>query len=190
MHTPAWLPGEFSPIPGTHYHSVIVILLHPISRGSVHIASADPFAHPAIDPNYLSNPVELDLMVHAVKFAQKIMMTGALKRSHGKFTQPSPDVTSYDDLKEWVTKYGTHLIYSLGMLPRADGGVVDSNLVVYGTKNLRVVDACILPIQISCHTQRYAEQAIKLRQACRVGGSVQAANQNFTLYKSIPNACK
>ncbi|KAF8876241.1 hypothetical protein BD779DRAFT_1560887, partial [Infundibulicybe gibba] len=37
------------------------------------------------------------------------------------------------------------------MLPRADGGVVDSNLVVYGTKNLRVVDASVIPMHLSCH---------------------------------------
>lgn len=37
------------------------------------------------------------------------------------------------------------------MLPRELGGVVDSNLVVYGTENVRVVDASILPTQISGH---------------------------------------
>ncbi|KAF8876172.1 hypothetical protein BD779DRAFT_1677921 [Infundibulicybe gibba] len=83
IHIPAWLPigqpGELSPNPGTHYHSVITILPHPISRGSVHIASADPFTHPAIDPNYLSDPVDLEMMIHAVRFAQKIMMTGPLR---------------------------------------------------------------------------------------------------------------
>ncbi|GKT74228.1 choline dehydrogenase [Colletotrichum tofieldiae] len=39
------------------------------------------------------------------------------------------------------------------MLPKADGGVVDSSLKVYGTTNLRVVDASIMPILISAHIQ-------------------------------------
>jgi choline dehydrogenase-like flavoprotein len=39
------------------------------------------------------------------------------------------------------------------MLPKADGGVVDSKLVVYGTENLRVVDASIMPLLISAHIQ-------------------------------------
>lgn len=31
------------------------------------------------------------------------------------------------------------------MFPREDGGVVDSRLKVYGTANLRIIDASILP---------------------------------------------
>lgn len=39
------------------------------------------------------------------------------------------------------------------MLPRDKGGVVNSKLKVYGTKNLRVVDLSILPVHISGHPQ-------------------------------------
>jgi choline dehydrogenase-like flavoprotein len=39
------------------------------------------------------------------------------------------------------------------MLPRESGGVVDSRLRVYGTSNVRVVDASIFPLQISAHIQ-------------------------------------
>lgn len=37
------------------------------------------------------------------------------------------------------------------MMSRELGGVVDSKLKVYGTSNVRVVDASVLPIQISGH---------------------------------------
>lgn len=37
------------------------------------------------------------------------------------------------------------------MMPRELGGVVDSNLIVYGTSNVRVVDASVVPFQICGH---------------------------------------
>ena len=49
-------PGFFrgsplKPEPGARYSSMVSSLMHPLSRGSVHIASADPTAPPAIDPS-------------------------------------------------------------------------------------------------------------------------------------------
>ncbi|KAG6852094.1 hypothetical protein C0991_003216 [Blastosporella zonata] len=38
------------------------------------------------------------------------------------------------------------------MAPREIGGVVDNKMIVYGTKNLRVVDAGSMPINIAAHT--------------------------------------
>ena len=39
------------------------------------------------------------------------------------------------------------------MLPRDKGGVVDPTLKVYGTKNVRVVDLSILPLEVAANTQ-------------------------------------
>lgn len=39
------------------------------------------------------------------------------------------------------------------MLPREKGGVVDPQLRVYGTKNVRVVDLSIVPLHFASHSQ-------------------------------------
>jgi len=45
----------------------------------------------------------------------------------------------------------SHPLGTAAMMPRELGGVVDSALRVYGTGNVRVVDASVLPFQISGH---------------------------------------
>lgn len=44
-----------------------------------------------------------------------------------------------------------HPVGTASMLPRSRGGVVSPELRVYGTKNVRVVDASVLPFQICGH---------------------------------------
>ena len=46
-----------------------------------------------------------------------------------------------------------HIVGTAAMAPREMGGVVDGSLKVYGTTNLRVIDASIIPIEMACHTQ-------------------------------------
>ncbi|KAI0942663.1 hypothetical protein AcW1_003229 [Taiwanofungus camphoratus] len=61
-----------------------------------------------------------------------------------------------DDLLEYIrsgSAGGDHPIGTAAMAPLEYGGVVDSTLKVYGTSNLRVVDASIFPLHIAAHTQ-------------------------------------
>lgn len=46
-----------------------------------------------------------------------------------------------------------HSTGSTSMLPLEHGGVVDPHLHVYGTKNLRIVDAGIIPLVPAAHLQ-------------------------------------
>ena len=63
--------------PGKRYTSLFCTLTRPLSRGTVHITSADPLAPPAIDPNYFVNDADLTLVVLAVQFALRISHTTA-----------------------------------------------------------------------------------------------------------------
>ncbi|KAG6827723.1 hypothetical protein H0H93_015398 [Arthromyces matolae] len=82
---------------------------------------------------------------------------------------PAAGVTSIDDLSEFIKasfSYTNHIQGTALLAPREVGGVVDSNLKVYGTQNVYVVDASVLPVQPAAHTQAtvyaLAERAAEL----------------------------
>ncbi|KAF7965419.1 hypothetical protein HWV62_43664, partial [Athelia sp. TMB] len=66
------------PKPGASYLTYFIALLHPFSRGSVHIASSDPLSNPVIDPAFLDNPIDLALFVDALKWVRKLIRTAKL----------------------------------------------------------------------------------------------------------------
>jgi choline dehydrogenase-like flavoprotein len=80
-----------TPKPGSHYHSVLVALTHPISRGSVHISSPNHLDKPRVDPNYLSNNIDRDLLLHALKFTRKLHDAEPLNELTKSYVGPAWD---------------------------------------------------------------------------------------------------
>ncbi|CAI6336114.1 unnamed protein product [Periconia digitata] len=126
---------------------------HPFSRGWTHISSTDVDATPNIDPNYFSHPIDLELMARHVQTMETLRNTPEL----AKYFKPDgkrnhPDAFNIKDL-EGAKKYlldtaltTYHGCGSAPMLPRDKGGVVDQELKVYGTNNLRIADASLFPL--------------------------------------------
>ncbi|KAI8195504.1 hypothetical protein K4K49_008053 [Colletotrichum sp. SAR 10_70] len=117
--------------------SVVNILMHPLSRGTVSITSSDPFAPPVIDPRKLLATTPIQAL-------------GATETLPGTATESDADILSFI---KGVTSTEYHYVGTCAMLPKALGGVVDAELKVYGVDGLRVVDASIMPLLPSAHTQ-------------------------------------
>ena len=160
VSTPAsYLSSNPETAPG-NYFSISVVLEHPFSSGTVHISSADPTEKPTVDPNYLADGRDLTLISAAVLAAQKIATLPPLSKllkNGGKVLQPGyPSRITAQNVKDFVkSTFGSeyHPMGTCAMLPRKVGGVVDPRFLVYGTKNLRVVDASIFPTQIRGNLQ-------------------------------------
>ena len=96
--------------------------------------------------------------VAIAKFVRRLYGTAPLSAAVAGEVAPGlgsvPADATDAEWSEWLKgSYApnNHPVSTASMLPREDGGVVDSELMVYGTTNLRVVDASVLPTQLSGH---------------------------------------
>ncbi|PTB70529.1 GMC oxidoreductase [Trichoderma citrinoviride] len=158
MDNPPSMADYLLPTSPENYLTVMTMLNHPFSRGSVHITSANVDEFPTWDPNFNSNPLDLEISARHVQFVELLLRTapfGDLFKPDGARI-PQLKGNFLEDAREIVRQSQVccfHPSCSLAMKPRDQGGVVDSRLRVYGTKSLRVVDASVFPIQIAGNIQ-------------------------------------
>ncbi|KAK1974247.1 hypothetical protein LZ30DRAFT_764879 [Colletotrichum cereale] len=136
--------------------SVVNILMHPLSRGTVAINSSNPFLPPVIDPRYFSHPYDGQVLVESLRFNRKLLATGPIQALGATETLPGAATQSDEEILAFtkgVTSTEYHYSGTCAMLPKALGGVVDSDLKVHGVDGLRIVDASIMPLVPSAHTQ-------------------------------------
>jgi len=145
-----------APAANTSYVVISPVLQHPFSRGSVHISTTDPLVKPTVDPNYLSSVFDRTVLVESIKYIRTLASTAPFSDVILSANDPPASVTSDNDIAAYTRAALVSLKHPIGtcaLAPRSLNGVVDTNLLVYGTKNLRVADASIFPMQISAHSQ-------------------------------------
>ncbi len=128
--------------------------LRPESRGWIRIKSADPTVYPAIQPNYLSDPLDREVIVAGLKWARKIATQPALQPYvQGELT-PGEAAKTDADLLEYARNNGATIYHPVGACQMGHGtrAVVDAQLRVHGIEGLRVVDASIMPRLVSGNT--------------------------------------
>lgn len=123
-----------------------VIPCLPFSHGSTHISSADPDEKPRIDPRFFYHELDIEVMARHFQSLHQLPNDPAFQPvfQHGASTADLETVKKM--LREAAALTTTHTCGTAGMRPWVDGGVVDQDLNVYGTKNLRVVDASVFPL--------------------------------------------
>ncbi|KAG8734908.1 hypothetical protein FRC10_011222 [Ceratobasidium sp. 414] len=128
---------------------------HAWSRGALVIGSKDAFTYPSINPNYLSNGWDVDIFNAGIKYLRKLGSTAPMSTYFKSENAGTSAATTDAAINTYVansiaTEY--HPIGTCSMLPLDMGGVVDTTLRVYGTANVRVVDASVMPIHVTAHT--------------------------------------
>lgn len=135
-------------------YSCHVCVLRPRSRGSLKLASADPFAAPLIDPAFLSDRDDVDRLVRGFKLMRRVLQQPALARHGGRESARSASAVGDDDIERFVRDHADTVYHPVGTCRMGSGpmDVVDARLRVHGIEGLRVVDASIMPRIVSGNT--------------------------------------
>tara|TARA_B100000401_G_scaffold133901_1_gene88627 strand:- start:208 stop:1023 length:816 start_codon:yes stop_codon:yes gene_type:complete len=130
-----------------HGYSLNTILLRPKSTGSVKIKSPNPSEAPIIDLNMLDAAEDLEALVAAIKTSRQILSSREFSHLKPKEFRPGPQVQTDEDWKEYIRANAQTVYHPVGTCKMGVGedAVVDSNLSVRGLRNLRVIDASIMP---------------------------------------------
>ena len=130
--------------------------MRPKSRGYVNLLSRDIFEPPEINPNYLSDSYDQEILLRSIKLGRKLMATAPLQPYLEGTTNPHQSLQTDDELLNWARQEGItvyHMVGSARMGPDSDPeAVVDSQLRVKKLEKLRVADASIMPGLISGNT--------------------------------------
>ena len=134
--------------------SIHVCQLRPESRGEVTLATADPFDAPRIDPNYLATEEDRRALREGFKMARTIVAQGAMDAYRGAEFKPGAAVQSDDDIDAYIKATAETIYHPVGTcrMGADKASVVDKDCKVRGIKNLRVVDASVMPNLIGGNT--------------------------------------
>jgi len=157
---PIWLGKDYNydvydikTLPTTDGFTILPTLLHPKSRGFVTLKSNDPMAAPVIQPNFLQEKEDLDILIKGLKLALRILDQAPFKK-YTKALTPELNVQSEEALIQHIKKSVETVYHPVGTckMGHDEMAVVDHELKVHGIENLRVVDASIMPKIVSGNT--------------------------------------
>jgi choline dehydrogenase len=136
--------------PPAHGFSIAAVCLQPRSRGSVRLRSADPLEAPDIDPGFLRDRTDIEVLIAGVKLARTIASASSFERWYAGQRAPAEELADDDEIAEWI-RANAHTIYH-PVATCALGRVVDAELRVRGVDGLRVADASVMPNLVRGHT--------------------------------------
>lgn len=123
--------------------------MRPTSRGTVRLASADPFASTLIDFNFLDTPDDRAEMLEAFQIGRDTLAQDAWKPFDSGETDPGPDCESRSDIEAFIRRTATSAYHPCGTCKMGSDNdakaVTDPSGRVRGIEGLRIGDASLIP---------------------------------------------
>ncbi|KAF5318275.1 hypothetical protein D9611_014701 [Ephemerocybe angulata] len=130
-------------------------LLTPHSRGSVTLASSNPFTDPLIDTNYLTHPFDIEVLKEAIRTMKRFYSSPGFSSYIVTPIAPDPDAGEAE-FEAYTRNSGVTALHAVGTASMsatgAKEGVVDPDLKVKGVKGLSIADASVIPYAPTGHT--------------------------------------
>ncbi|HEX9461355.1 MAG TPA: choline dehydrogenase [Alphaproteobacteria bacterium] len=143
-----WFPGVKPPY--RDGFSMTPVLLHPESRGELHLRSADPLDRIRIHHRFLSRESDLRTLREGIKLARHLMADKAFDRFRGAERTPGAKIATDAELDAWIRRTARSAHHPCGTCAMGtDGAVLDPAFRVRGAERLRVVDASAMPDLVS-----------------------------------------
>ena len=141
---------------GNSYATLSTCLITPLSRGNISITSNSMADPPLINPNWLTAPADAEVAIAAFK-RQRDVWKQISTITIGQEFNPGPKVNTDAEILAYIQGSLNpiwHASATCKMGKKNDPmAVIDSNTKVYGTENLRVVDASSFPLLPPGHPQ-------------------------------------
>lgn len=124
-----------------------IVLLHPHSRGTLKLRSADPAEPPKIQLNLLSDQRDRDTMLRALRLTRKIYQSEPLASLIKEEVLPGLAAQTDEELTAYLRRLMYTVRHPVGSCRMGDDmmAVVDSQLRVRNIAGLRIADASVMP---------------------------------------------
>jgi choline dehydrogenase len=148
-----YIEHGFQQRPG-HGFTVGPTLVRPESRGAIALRSANPFAPPAIQPNYFGDDRDMRALIEGVRMARRIAESEAMTPLRGALSVPDGPLETDREIAAHIRANAETLYHPAGTCRiGADAmAVVDPQLRVIGVDGLRVADASVMPEVVTGNT--------------------------------------